>query len=245
MIFKFPQKKIVLDCFTSELSTMKTAPIDFAAKSMPQWWKNLPKNTIHENGFVPVPNMKHCVGMTDYFKFSVAIPLWSEIAVRVNKDKSFQWQFSNRRGECGEHNLSKQATGFFNQHGHMKLISPWAFKSEKNINWVWTQPTYSFPQNSEIVSLPAIVNYYYQHATNINYLFPLDRERTFFLEHGTPIALLTPMTDKKIKIVRHLVSKEEWLRINDTSTHITFLHKYSTRVKKINRLENCPYRKEV
>ena len=246
MLFKFPKRKIVLDCFTEYVSVIETSPIDFAIKHMPKWWKELPPiGPSKDGGLTPSVNMKHCAGMVDYYKNSIAIPLWSEVAIKVFKDKTYQWKFSDGKTKSVPHNLKIQATGFFNDYGHMKIVSPWFLKSDKNINWVWTQPTYSFPQEGEIVSLPAIVNYHYQHSCNINYLFPLDRERAFSIPHGTPIALLTPMTDKKIEIKRHLVSSHEMQKIESKHTKIGFIQQYQLRIKKMDKFSGCPYKDHI
>ena len=60
------QKNIVLDCFTAEEYILKTAPIDFAVKHTPEWWKNLPISYV--DNFVDRGTTKKCNGIIDYYK---------------------------------------------------------------------------------------------------------------------------------------------------------------------------------
>jgi hypothetical protein len=88
MLFLFPKKKIVLDCFTYSESVLQTAPITNAMKHIPSWWKKLPSAHFEET-FFPTPTMKGCVGMVDYYANSVALPLWSEIIINVDSNKNY------------------------------------------------------------------------------------------------------------------------------------------------------------
>jgi len=242
MIFKFTQKKIVLDCFTSESYVAECSPINFAIKYIPEWWKNLPTSITNQNNFAPAPTMKNCAGMVDYYKNSIALPLWVDLAIKINENKSYNWRFANPRNEANFHDISQQASGFLNNFGHLKIVSPWFFKSEKNINWVWSHPTYNYANSNDIVSLPGIVNYYYQHANNINIMFSLDKEKTLLIPQGQPMALITPMSDRKIKIVNHLVDEREFNKMNLIRTN--FLKSYKNKIKIKEKFNSCPFHKK-
>ena len=242
MLFKFPQKKIVLDCFTSDHYVIEQSPIDFAIKHIPDWWKNLPTSITNQNNFAPAPTMKHCVGMVDYYKNSIALPLWSDLAIRVNQNKSYNWKFSNSNTQAVVHPINEQATGFLNNYGHLKISSPWYLKSEKNIDWVWSHPTYNYAHSNDIVSLPGIVNYYHQHATNINIMISLEKEKTILIPHSQPLVIMTPMSDRKIKIVHHLVSQQELNKMKNPN--ITFLQRYKNSIKARERFSSCPFHKK-
>jgi hypothetical protein len=140
VLFLFPKKKIVLDCFTSHAYVIEYSPINFAIKHIPDWWKNLPKS--YENGLSK--NMRHCVGMVDYYKKSIAIPMWSDLQIKTHGDKKYEWQFSDLQSEAAIHSRTQMGE-FLDGYGHLKLATPWNFVSEKDINWVWSHPTYSYP----------------------------------------------------------------------------------------------------
>jgi hypothetical protein len=244
MIFQFPKKKIVLDCFTYNENILKTAPIVLAPKLIPDWWKKLPTST-YKNSFFPMGTMRNCSGMVEYYKKSVAIPLWSDLAMNVNSEQGFIWQFSDRATEAHIHDISTEATGFLNNWGHFKIISPWFLSCKEDINWVWSHPTYSFPENNDVITPPAIVNFKHQHATNLNMLINLSKQKTITLLQGQPMIHLTPMSDRKVEVVRHLISIEEYNRKYSSMDMISFYNKYKTVTKRNKQFSDCPYHKET
>jgi hypothetical protein len=243
MIFKFKQNKIILDCFTKEESILKTAPIDYAIKHIPDWWKQLSSSVISEDGFSPMPTAKKCVGIVDYYKHSIAIPLWSDLAIKIGEQNSYQWHFADNTTHAIVHDLKSQATGFLPNCGHMKIISPWLFQTKEELKWVWSHPNYSFKDNNDITSLPAIIDFKYQNGTNINIMLNLQEQKTILLNHGQVMAHITPMTDKKIEIVRHLVSEQEFNRLSGLNRNVTFLDKYKTIKQKTKKFSKCPFHK--
>lgn len=243
MLFRFPKKKIVVDCFTSSEGIITASPVTLATKHLPNWWKKLPVSYIADGTFFPSPTMKNCVGMIDYYKNSIAIPLWSEMCIDVDQF-SFQWQFSDKETEAGSHDVDNQARGFLSDHGHLKIISPWLFKTKEAISWVWSQPLYSFNKdNLNLKILPGILDFSKQRATNINLLIPLGQNKTYLLEHNQVMAHLTPMSDRKVEVVRHLISRDEYFTISTNGTPLSFTRKYRVVTSAINKFSDCPFKK--
>jgi len=240
MIFKFPKKKLVLDCFTHHEYIAKTAPILPAIKVIPDWWRGLP-SSFYEESFHPFPTMKNCVGMIEYYKKSIVIPMWSELAVSIEPNGMYRWQFSDGTTEAKPHDITKQATGFLNDYAHLKISSPWLLRTKEDISWVWSHPTYSYPKSHNIVSLPAIVKYNTQFSTNINILISRKEQGIITIPQGQPMVFMTPMSDKKVEIVRHVISKEEWDTKNAISNSISFIDKYRVGIKKAEQFSDCPF----
>lgn len=241
MIFLFPKKKIVVDCFTYNEIALQTSPITNSIKYMPDWWKNLP--AFNTPSFYPTSTMKKCVGMIDYYKNSITIPIWSDLAINVN-DKNYQWQFSDCFSVATIHPYEERFN-FMPEHGHLKLVPHWLLKTKKDIPWVWSQPLYNFSDNiSDIKVLPGIISFYHQHGTNINIIFPLNKNITYFIPHGQPMVHLTPLCEGKIKVVRHLVSREEYDSKRASATPISFVNKYKKIIVKQKEFLDCPYHKE-
>ena len=241
MLFKFPKKKIVLDCFTTEHYVAEYAPIVPAMKLIPVWWKELPNSYPLNTKVGRQGTMRNCVGMVDYYKNSIAIPAWSELEIKIFDNGTYVWQFADLKTSAVVHDIKKQATSFLNNYGHLKINSPWAFKTKENISWVWTAPTYNYSDTCEIISLPAVVNYHYQNTTAINLLFPLSQEKLILIPHKRPLALITPMSDRKVEIVRHVISKEEMEKISNKQTSISFIRKYSEIIKSQEFFKDCPF----
>lgn len=243
MLFLFPKKKIVLDCFTHSESILQTAPITNAMKHIPSWWKKLPSSR-YGTAFFPEPTMKGCIGMVDYYANSVALPLWSDLMINVDLNKYYQWQFSDRLSEAITHDTN-QHTGFLNNYGHLKLITPWFLKTKKDIKWVWSQPIYNF--NSDVVNvkiLPGVMGFKQQHKANVNMMLPLDQPKQYFLEQGQVLAHLTPLSDHKVEVVRHLISQSEYARMHNLNPSITFTNIYKNIIKQRQKFLDCPYRKD-
>jgi len=243
ILFKFPKKKIVLDCFTPFEHILTTAPIVPAMKLIPEWWKSLPNYYFDQSSPVEVSTMRNCVGMVDYYKTSIVIPLWSDLLIDITSCNEYRWFFSDGMSNAGNHNLKNQATGFLNNYAHIKLDTPWRFKTKEKINWVWSHPTYSFPNSHNMVSLPGVVNYFEQRGVNINLLFFAEKKIKILIPQGHPMVHITPMSDRKVEIVRHLVTKEEYSRIASIGTRITFKKKYESNKKRQMQFKNCPYHK--
>jgi len=238
MIFKFPKKKITLDCFTTKAYVIECAPIVPAIKLVPDWWKNIPNQDA-----VYTLTMRHCAGMVDYYKKSVAIPLWASMAITVGEDKHYSWMFSDHTTEAVVHDTKIQAPNFLNDYGHLKITSPWLLKCKEDINWVWSHPTYDYANNNQINSFPAITNFYYQHQTHINTMVSLEKPQTIVIPQGQILTMLTPMSDRKVEVIRHLVSDDEYKRLQNRNLPTLFKNSYANYVARINQFKDCPYRK--
>lgn len=245
MLFKFPQKKIVLDCFTDQEYLLKSAPIEHALRLAPEWWKVLPAAYSTPKSLGPKATMKKCAGFKDYYAKAIALPMWSDLLIQVNKDRSYQWQYSDRISDVQLHDTKTQAPGFLPDYGHMKLVSPWFLRTNESIGWVWTHPAYNFKDSNDLVSLPAVVDYQYQHGTGINLMVNLREPKQILIPHGQPMVLMLPMSDRKVKIERHLVSPEELTRIKSIHAHITFLDKYKNFKNRAEQFKKCPFHKHV
>lgn len=244
MIFKFLKKPIVLECFTSDEQVLETAPITSAAKQMPDWWKKLPNYYQKPNSFTPFATMKGCVGMIDYYTNSISIPLWSELHIKV-EGKQYWWQFSDPSSFATVHPLDVEANDFVQNHGHIKLTPPWLLKTKEDINWVWSQPIYSFHEdNIDLKIIPGILNLKNQMAININTLIPLNQTNIYKLNCGQVLAHLTPMSDRKVEVKRHLVDENEFKRLSGLRKPIAFLNKYKKIIKQKQKFSDCPYHKE-
>lgn len=235
MIHFFTRPKIHIDCFTSRMDVIDKAPIVNAIEVIPNWWKKLPKEGYINNSFYPVPTMKTCVGMYDYYAKSLALPLWSDVCIKVSNG-GYEWQFSDKTSIADIHN-DYQYTGFVGKdYGQLKLISPWFFKTKSNIDWLVSAPIYNVHSFRDYVLAQGLLNFSEQYATHLQLLVDLAIDKVFIIPFGTP-TLLTPLTDKKIVIHRHLISDLEQQTFSQSSLNSTFVNKH-----KKPRLKNCPYR---
>jgi len=246
MLFKFPQKKIVLECFTTRQSILETAPVTPAVKHFPNWWKALPNSYREKSKLFEPPTMKSCAGMVDYYRKSIVLPLWSDLAVDIQKDlKEYRWQFSDGKSVVSYHDIDAQAKGFMASYVHLKIMSPWIFKCKEDINWVWSHPAYNYQDSNYVASLPAIVSYKQQSETNINILISNEKTQKILIPQGQPMVFMTPMSDRKVEIIRHLVSKEEYEKMLAPIERISFRHKFYNIVKRKEQFKDCPFKNHL
>jgi hypothetical protein len=246
----FKKSEVVLDCFTHLPYVYDCAKINYANKFMPAWWKNTPESN-NDN-----PTIKHCAGLIDFYKTGIVLPSWFEMELTIAKlgqEKWCDWESSNTDVDTSSSHTPDQFEGFAEVDGtNLKLTSPWLFKTKEDINFTWTQPTWSMRELlGNITVLPATINFKYQHVTNIN-LFVINKEQAqqCRIKPLMPLAILHPLTDKKITIKNHLVSKDEWERHLGVGKLILkrypkeWISFYKTKKdlhKKIENINKCPY----
>lgn len=211
----FKKKKIVLDCFTHIDYAYDYAKIDHAVKFIPDWWKKTPKFIAEKNK----PTIKSCPAFVDFYKNGIVMPSWFELEITVFKKGSknyYKWNSSNKDFNTDESHESYQFHNFVKDDAqNFKITSPWAFKTKENINFTWSQPTWSMRDLlTNFVLLPATVNYKYQHGTNVNFIIlNTNEEKTFKILPLTPLVIMHAQTEQEIEIKNHLVSKNEYTRL--------------------------------
>ena len=240
MLHFFRRPTINIDCFTSRRNVIEYAPVSPAIEFIPGWWKKLPKESRLKS-FYPVPTMKTCVGVIDYYSKSIALPLWSELEILVLESGDFSFQYADGVSR-GEIHSAVQYEGFLEdtKYKHFKLSSPWIFKCKENINWMYSCPTYNLKSFDNFIMPPGLLNFSKQPYTNIQLLINTSKPKTMTIPFQMPF-LLTPMSDKKINITRHLISKEEHMSMNELGLPSTFISKYKTHSK----ITKCPYKDET
>jgi len=232
MIF-IKRNALILDCFTANPSAFEFAKPDHASKFMPNWWKNLPK--VYETQFNAQTNMRHCAGFIDYFRVGVGLPMWSDLDVKIGKsgDSFYAWQYSDGESNATSHNPDEGGVFLdIKKVVHLKLIYPWRFKCQEDINWLWTQFGWQHPTTIKYQVLPGSLSFKYQTGANINILFSRQENESLaqfkFME---PLVHMAPMSEKKVLIKHHLIDEKEFLKIQKTVTKSSFVGTYK-KIKK-------------
>lgn len=237
-IFNKPST-IVLDCFTYRVDVHNLHPISKAIKYVPQWWKDLPG--YDETPLAPKNTMKKCRGFIDLYDNSIVIPMWSDLVVSYDK-VGIQYQFADSLSEIASHDPS-QKRGFLDNHGNFKIISPWLFKTKKEINFMTVKPMYNYEKSIDFDVCHGIVNFKYQRITNMNIILPMTEEtKKFNIEANAPIWQLIPMTEKNVVIKNHLISRDEFINIKDETNKVKFVNSYGYTKKILQQKESkCPF----
>jgi hypothetical protein len=167
--------------------------------------------------------------------------MWSDLSVNVVEEDNYQWQFSDGVSSAYAH-PQQEYTGFsgVKGYGHLKLVSPWLFKTKQDLNWVCTCPIYNVHNNSDFIFAQGLLNFKHQLSTNLQLFLNTQKPRTFLIPFST-VFMFTPMSEAKVVVHRHLVSEYDYNRMTHSSILNTFVGKYGLH----NRLQKCPYKDET
>ncbi len=217
-MFLIKPATITVDFFTSNAAIDGPTAPDMAAKFIPAWWRNLPKESASQS-FGGGTSMKRCPGFVDYFRRSIMLPMWCELAVWVGEENNpnYRYQYADQKSSADCHPNTQRGEYLPEEkYQHLKLINPWRAKTKHNVNWVFSQPTWCFETPEQIVVPTGMLNLEEQHALHINLFIPrhAHEARTVILGAGQPMAALTPVSDKKVVIKRHQVSPQEIEALN-------------------------------
>tara|TARA_R110000822_G_scaffold7274_1_gene29944 strand:+ start:1236 stop:1937 length:702 start_codon:yes stop_codon:yes gene_type:complete len=233
MLFFTKKTKIVLDAFTSNTSAYKDTPIVEAYKKIPSWITNM-KGTYTEQGFIPRATMKLCPAIQDYNMRGIIIPLWSDLAIKI-ENKSIQWQFADCETSIVSHpSLEWDAFNNSLDNVHLKLGSPWLLYHKDKVFSTWDKPYFHKELSKEIDIVSGINEYKTQSTTNINLFINIQENKVIQLLKGTPMVKITPLSDKEFIVKTHLIDKTEWDKKSMQNNRTSFIK---------NKIKKCPFKR--
>jgi hypothetical protein len=232
------------------IEVLKYVPVVEAKECTPDWFKNLkgvqrvPVIDIYNNQATPTGELspmfasaKFCPAINDILSTGFIIKMWCDAEIRVYPDGNTQHAFSSNFFKAESHS-PLQYDGIIKNFTNIKLISPWHFVTNKKVDFYWTSPFYHTPvfEQNNIIVMPGLLNFYYNHVTNINLLLPVKSEEyTVQLKAGQPLVHLIPMTKDKINLAIDQIS------FDDFSTSTMNLKFYGTTSFKNKNLSKCPF----
>jgi hypothetical protein len=213
-MFLFKRSQLVIDFFSEAAPSLPLLAPDLAVKFIPSWWRAIPKELSIDGQLYPETTMRHCAGFLDYFSRSVIVPLWSDFVVEVGPvgTNLYRSQYADMRSVVSEHPAHQRGSYLPPTHyQHLKLQGPWFAKTNTDVSWVISQPTWCFENPTELISPPGVIEFKHQHSLNINLFIPRteDKNKTVRLSAGQPLLCLTPMSDQRVVVRHHQASREE------------------------------------
>jgi hypothetical protein len=238
--------KINVDCFTYDKLTYDFTPIVKSTKVYPDWWKELPNYEAglqkREDGFYEkfdVQNLKNCYAFLEFFKKSITIPNWTDFYIETSYDyyKWYSAKTDDMFDAIEEHGKKQIGKGFKNYH-HLKLISPWAISEKTNIQFSWVGFEWHL-EDYNFKILPGVINFKVNHATNVNIMVPKVKKE-FLLPAGTPLVAIIPLTEKKVILKKHLISKDEYILLMKNPNR-NYINGWRTVEKLLKKQNKCPF----
>lgn len=248
MNFFIKRSKITIDCFTDNFNAAEYFPIKEATSFYPDWWKNLDKtHVVGEPSGIEIAKstMKSCDGFIALYKHGFMIPLWSDLIVETQAN-GFRYTFADELSQIGTHDYDQMSTEFI-KYVHFKIQSPWFLKESKGVEFLFAQPSYNQVKTlSDFHILPGVVDFKYQHATNINFVAP--RGRRIQISAGSPVAHLIPLTEKEIELKIHMIDPTNMEDLKIKNTFYPFFRGSYKKIKKLideKETKQCPFKKQL
>jgi hypothetical protein len=210
--FKRKKDKITLHCYTTDKMVYENAPIQKGHRFFPDWWKKTPKIN-GENATI-----KNCKAIQEYYKNGIIIPSYfqGELTIHAANDphnRTFSYTQSYTDNDFDGSHFPPQYPTIADSYLNFKILTPWRFRIDEDIQFTWTYPEYNFLKSPKpnCTLMPAVMFFHYQSEVNINYFlkYEEDRETVINFEPLEPLVIMHPITDKKIEIENHLVSQED------------------------------------
>lgn len=245
---------VYLDCYTDSHHVYEHAKIKAANKFRPEWLEKLPvfrEVTLEDNPNVAYTEntMRLCVGVTDFYKKALCVPLWTDLTIHVGHVGTDRYDWRSSVSNCQITVHPQQQRGTFLpalEYQHLKITGPWVIHCDEDVSFLLMDPFWGGgPYNERAFVPPGIINFKYQGSTNINMFVPrpLTGDKKITLKYNDPIAILIPLTERKVVMRYHLVTKEEKLRYE--LPHLVFSGAYyAARKSKIDaeKEAKCPMR---
>ena len=244
-MFFIPKKKLVLHCYTNILELPEVAPIAKANKFFPEWWKKLPKTYSAPKSISLHSTMKSCSGLIDLYSKGIVIPMWSDVDINIGEigTKDYYYEFRDQESNMGIHDPAQRGDYLpEKEYQHLKISSPWKFYCEENVDFIFMEPTWNLENLSCIKILPGVVNYKYQHNTDVNIMVTRKQEK-FGLEIPFlhPIAHIIPIDNREIELKVHYDIDKTFYY--SRISHVKSLHTYKDikKIRQANEQKRCPF----
>jgi len=234
--FFHKKKEIVLDCFTDNPIAYHLAPVNYANRSIPEWWNTLPtgKNRTHKN-------MKFCYGFVELYKKGLILESWTDFDFKINQNEiNFKYASGNPpvQHNAAEYNFA------YSEFNHLKLNSPWIFREKTGVKFIFKSDIWSQLGQPYHV-LDGIVEFEYNATTSVNIMIEKGHY-DFSIKVGDPLAHIIPLIDEnvRLKIKNHLVDKNELnkLFLNYVGFNRPLYDLIKLAKNKKEKLNKCPFK---
>ena len=221
MMFWFKKKKIVFDCFTHDRAAHDVYPIRKAMPYYPDTIKQMPPTVQvtdpNTNIDVPASTLKMCSGINGLYKQGAIIPFWTDYICQPHKaivERNSRLGVADGYHQDRIHEHPRiQFNGMFDNYVNVKFNGVWQIKEKSGIKVLIIPATYNLNNFNYNFIIPPSLSYYdLQTQTNLQMFVRADCP-DFTILAGTPIMHLIPITENEVEWRTHLISLEDWCKI--------------------------------
>lgn len=252
MLLKFKQSKITVDCFTHDRGAFEAYKIRKSIYYYPEAIKNMESSfegvDRPTNIKINISTIKKCMGLNNLYKHGAIIPLWADLTAQpvdfIHGNAAIGLMSNDTMVEGHQ---PAQYAGLMSEYINIKMRGVWHLVEPSGINFVWQAATWNLDnQNKDFIVPPAVIDYKWNSATNVN-LFVRKDLSSFKLLAGTPIVQIIPLTEKQVEYQCHLVSAEEYWNKPPQPRNFNSLLRWKKEKEKAAKLEaaekkgKCPF----
>jgi len=236
-MFLFKKSKLVLDLIISEenIQTYNLFPAIETRRIIPSWFKTCPKSGFNWFKFEPETTVRGCSGIINYINSGFVTPLWSDVNIRTSPEK-IEWYSSKGDPNFFQyHETLIQSPGFYNNQFIINAINPWKIKKRKqNIKIMSVAAQYHHTKSLPHPPMQGIVDT--KMNKDLNFFMAFSKTNaTYELKAGDIFMQYIPLSDKKLVIKNHIVSKQEFMNLCEEHSAISF---YMSGLKRVNILKS-------
>lgn len=213
-------KPIDVYLYTAREEVFNHAKPQKAVYFFPEWIKRLPPSKFSEDPnakLIVNKTIKSCSGVADLYKLGIIFPLWSDLNVEINPDRSFRFQFIDEKSKAAHHPKSQmEGAPFANTHVNLKLSNPWFIQTNQDVKFLVTSPVWNGIGYQELIIPPAVISAYsFATQMNINIMFEAKQNKTVYeLFLGQPLLHVIPISERRINLHHVLVTEQELQKMN-------------------------------
>jgi hypothetical protein len=239
---------IHVDCFTHHHVVYDNFKIDKAIKFYPEEVKHIPnkvqvKVSDHPNSKLidEFRTIKQCDGLRDLYKHGFMLPAWCDMTFEMFDENKYNVANYNPDFKFGFHPRELYGTELFKGYSHIKLLSPWLASEKTGVDFSWNPITWGGTHNlTNATILSGVINYRDTRGTDIN-VFIKNGSIVKYVA-GEPLVHIIPISDKKVKLHHHLISKDEYNYINDyTGQRLRYTNWKRLKTPQMPSTSKCPF----
>lgn len=191
------KNKILFAARYPEALVIKNTIPQPAINFVPKWFNNIPTHTNRHNTIIKLGTARTCPSFSETFKDGYIIPAPCDIYLRVNKEKSWEWQTANNKISLTIHEddtLLDYLPPKSNIKKVFKLHYPFNIFTSKGISTRVMPVFWEF--NKDFTVPHGQFHTDKVHQLNLQILYTSDKEE-IVIKQGTPLAHLIPFKRNK------------------------------------------------
>ena len=229
----FKEKPIELHCYTNRADVYNYAPIKQSVQINRSWFKELNTNKQNKTLVGEHITAKSCPAIVNNLKTGIVLPLWSDVRVQVApvglvEDHWWKYQYADGISRAENHTFNQLGMCEYDKEAMiLKLVSPSRFKCSHDISFFYAGDQLELLKYDNLEIIQGVIDFKYQASASVNVLIrKKENETDIVLSFLMSLLKLIPLTEKKIKVINHLVSDSVWENLNQINTKTSFNSSY-------------------